>query len=124
MSELARGVVIAHSSLAQALVDAADRIAGQPGALAAVSNSGLGPEDIARRVEEAAGTGPAVLFVDMPCGSCFFAAMKLERARTNVRVVTGVNLPMLLDFVHNRALTPTEIVGRVAGKGAESIRHP
>jgi len=124
MSEPARGVVIAHEALAQALVEAAERIGGEPGVLVAVSNTGLGPEEIAGLVAAAAGPGPAVLFVDMPCGSCFFAAMKLERARSDVRVVTGVNLPMLLDFVHNRALSPVEIVARVADKGTDSIRHP
>jgi mannose/fructose-specific phosphotransferase system component IIA len=123
MSELARGIVVAHGSLANALVQEVERISGQAGVLTAVSNEGCGREEIERRVAEAAAGGPAVVFVDMPCGSCFFAAMRAARERSDVRVVTGVNLPMLLDFVHNRALPPEDGAARAAGKGTDAIRQ-
>lgn len=122
MSEPVRGIVIAHGELASAMIEAAERIGGQQGALVAVSNDGCGREEIAGRLAEAAGSGPAVVFVDMPCGSCFFAAMHLAHERTDVRVVTGVNLPMLLDFLNNRALPPGDGVVRAAEKGADAIR--
>lgn len=123
MSELVRGVVVAHGALASALVLEAERISGQVGVLSAVSNSNCGREDIEQRVAEATGEGPAVVFVDMPCGSCFFAAMRVARTRPDIRVVTGVNLPMLLDFVHNRTLPPVEGAARAAGKGTDAIRQ-
>lgn len=116
------GVVVAHGELAAALVAETERISGQTGVLRSVSNAGCGPEQIEERVRGAVGPGPAVLFVDMPCGSCFFAAMRVGRERSDVRVVTGVNLPMLLDFVNQKALPPEESAGRAAGKGAEAIR--
>jgi mannose/fructose-specific phosphotransferase system component IIA len=122
MSELARGVVVAHGILAAALVGEAERISGERDVLAAVSNTDCGPEDIERRIADAAGPGPAVLFVDMPCGSCFFAAMHAARARQDLRVVTGVNLPMLLDFVSHRTLPPADGAARAAGKGSDAIR--
>lgn len=123
MSDGMRGVVVAHGGLAAALVEAAERIGGAAGALVAVSNTECGRDEIERRVTEAVGDGPAVVFVDMPCGSCFFAAMQLGRAREGVRVVTGVNLPMLLDFVNHQALPPAESAGRAAGKGVDAIRQ-
>jgi mannose/fructose-specific phosphotransferase system component IIA len=123
MSEEARGIVIAHGSLAAALVAEAERIGGESGALIAVSNSECGPEEIERRVAEAVNGRPAVIFVDMPCGSCFFAAMRVARGRGDVRVVTGVNLPMLLDFVHNLALPPADGASRAVGKGSDAIRQ-
>jgi mannose/fructose-specific phosphotransferase system component IIA len=123
MSELVRGVVVAHGTLASALVLEAERIGGQTGMLTAVSNSNCSREDIELRVAQAIGTGPAVVFVDMPCGSCFFAAMRVARERADVRVVTGVNLPMLLDFAHNRTLPPVDGAARAAGKGTEAIRQ-
>ena len=92
--------------------------------LVAVSNTECSREQIEAKVEVAAGTGPAVLFVDMPCGSCFFAAMHFARGRDHVRVVTGVNLPMLLDFVNHPALPPAESAVRATAKGTEAIRHP
>ncbi len=123
MSEALRGVVVAHGGLARALIEETERISGHTGALVAVSNTDCGREEIAARVAAAVGDGPAVLFVDMPCGSCFFAAMQLGRAREGVRVVTGVNLPMLLDFVNHQALPPAESAGRAAGKGVDAIRQ-
>lgn len=123
MSEELRGIVVAHGGLAQALVDEAERISGQTGVFTAVSNSGGGKDEIEARIHAAVGGHPAVVFVDMPCGSCFFAAMQLGRAREGVRVVTGVNLPMLLDFVNHQALPPAESAGRAAGKGVDAIRQ-
>lgn len=122
MSELARGVVVAHGALAAALVGEVERISGELGVLAPVSNSECGPEDIERRLLEATGDGPTVLFVDMPCGSCFFAAMRTARNHPNIRVVTGVNLPMLLDFVSHRTLPPADGAARAADKGSDAIR--
>jgi len=124
MSEAARGVVIAHGGLAAALVEAAERIGGAGEGLIAVSNEECGREEIAARIAAAAGTGSAVLFVDMPCGSCFFAAMHFARGREQVRVVTGVNLPMLLDFMNHPTLPPAESALRATAKGTEAIRHP
>ena len=123
MNDGARGVVVAHGSLAAALVLEAERISGQTGVLTAVSNNACGREEIEQRVAEAAKDGPAVIFVDMPCGSCFFAAMRQARERSDVRVVTGVNLPMLLDFVLNRSLPPAEGAARAADKGSDAIRQ-
>jgi mannose PTS system EIIA component len=124
MSDALRGVVVAHGALALALVQEAERISGESGILVAVSNSDGGREEIERRVAEAVAGEPSVVFVDMPCGSCFFAAMHAAKGTAGVRVVTGVNLPMLLDFLHNRMLPPDEGATRAAVKGTDAIRKP
>jgi len=124
MSDPVRGIVVAHGGLAQAMVQEAERISGQKDALVPVSNTGGDREEIERRVAVAVGGEPAVVFVDMPCGSCFFAAMHVARSLPGVRVVTGVNLPMQLDFVYNRSLTPEERAARAAEKGSDAIRKP
>src|SRR5256885_10091647 len=67
MSEL-RGVVVSHAALAKALVEAVHAISGVEGALTAVSNDGCDPAALRRQIEAARGTGPAVLFVDLPRG--------------------------------------------------------
>jgi mannose/fructose-specific phosphotransferase system component IIA len=124
MSDAVRGLVVAHGGLAEALVREAGQISGEQNGLVAVSNAGGSREDIERRIGEALGDGPAVIFVDMPCGSCFFAAMRFAREREGLRVVTGVNLPMLLDFLNNRSLPPAEGAARAAVKGTDAIRQP
>lgn len=124
MSDAVRGVVVAHGGLGQALVNEAERISGQTGVLLAVTNENGGREEIAQRVATAVAGKPAVIFVDMPCGSCFFAAMHQARGHDEIRVVTGVNLPMLVDFLHNQTLPPEAVALRAAEKGSDAIRHP
>lgn len=121
MSEPARGVIVAHADLAAALLRAVERIAGVSDRLVAVSNEGAGPDEVRRAVEEAAGAGPAVLFTDLASGSCA-AASRLAAGRSRrVAVVTGTNLPMLLDFVFHRDMEPAALAERLVEKGRAGI---
>lgn len=122
MSEPVRGVVVTHSALGQALVEAVRQISGaEPGAVTAVSNDQRGPDALQGAVAEGLGPGPGVVFTDMPSGSCAFAARRLAGDRADVAVVCGVNLPMLLDFVFHRDLPLPELVDRLVQKGKTSI---
>lgn len=115
-------MVVSHGGLAAAMVQAVEQISGVTGVLFPVSNMGCDPEAIERRLAEAIGQGPAVVFVDLPSGSCFFAAMRANKTQTELPVVTGVNLPMLVDFVFHRGATAEEAARRAAAKGGEAIR--
>lgn len=124
MSEPALGVVVAHADLARAFVQAVERISGTPGALVPVTNEGAGPEELRRRVTEACGEGPAIIFVDLASGSCAFAGRVAARGSARRAVVTGASLPMLLDFVFHRKMPLPELVERVVAKGrAEAVGH-
>ena len=124
MSDELRGVVVCHGRLAGALVEAAEQISGVTGALAAVSNTGCDRGALEERVAEAVGPGPAIVFVDLASGSCLFAVLNRLRAMDGVKVVTGVNLAMLVDFVFHRALSPEEAASRAAAAGTKAIRVP
>ena len=97
-----KGVVVGHGSLAAALVDAVQRIAGADAGLVAVSNTNCDRGTLEEKILEAVGVGPALVFIDMPSGSCLFAAMRRLEAMPGTRVITGVNLAMLLEFVFHR----------------------
>jgi mannose/fructose-specific phosphotransferase system component IIA len=105
-------------------VDAAETITGVTGGLTAVTNAGCDRALIEDRVMQAVGDSPAVVFVDMPTGSCFFAAMQAARATGRIKVVTGVNLAMLVDFVFHRDLSPAEAAERAIRTGGTAIRQP
>jgi mannose/fructose-specific phosphotransferase system component IIA len=60
----------------------------------------------------------------MASGSCLVAVLKRLRADEAVRVVTGVNLAMLVDFVFHRSLSPEAAASRAASIGQASIRLP
>ena len=124
MSEELRGVVVCHGRLAGALVEAAEQISGVTGALEAVSNTGCDRDALEERVSAAVGSGPAVVFVDLASGSCLFAVLHRLRANTGAKVVTGVNLAMLVDFVFHRTLPPDEAAARAAIAGGKAIRVP
>lgn len=121
MSEV-RGIVVAHGDLAQALVRTVERISGLGGALRAVSNEGLGPERLRDALREAIGGEPAILFVDLASGSCGIAGLGLSHEGTDVAVLTGANIPMLLDFVFHRDLPLDELAARVRDKARTGIR--
>jgi mannose/fructose-specific phosphotransferase system component IIA len=122
MSEL-RGVIVSHAAVAQALVAAVKAITGIDGVLTGVSNEGCGTEALGQRLQEAVGPGPAVLFVDLPGGSCFTSSARYAKVGgADIAVVTGVNLAMLLDFVFHRDTTPAEAARRAVDAGAKAIR--
>lgn len=119
-AEPVRGVVVAHSDLATALVRAVERIAGVPDALVPLSNEDRGPEEMRRVVEAACGEGPAVVFTDLASGSCALAG-RLAAAAGRAVVITGANLPMLLDFVFHRDMELEALAARLVRKGRDGI---
>ena len=122
MSEPVVGLVVSHASLAEGLVQSVRQIAGvEAGALRAVSNDGCGPDALQQAVRAGLGDSPAIVFTDMPSGSCAFAARRLTLDRPDTAVVCGVNLPMLLDFVFHRELPLPELVDRLVSKGKSAI---
>ena len=124
MSEELRGVVVCHGTLASALVQAAEQISGLAGALIPVSNTGCDRDTLEDRVLTAVDGHPALVFVDLASGSCLVAVLKRLRNEQLVKVVTGVNLAMLVDFVFHRSLSPAEAATRAAAAGELSIRIP
>lgn len=118
-----RGIVVAHGSMAQGMVDAVHRIAGGAAdALSPLSNEGLSPRDLKDALDHLAGEEPTIVFADLLSGSCGMAAMVSTRNSDRRTVVCGVNLPILLDFVFHRDLPMNELVRRLVGKGRDGIR--
>lgn len=116
-----RGVVVGHGRLASAMTDAVQRIVGSDTGLVAVSNEGCDRNQIEERLTAAIGEDEAILFIDMPSGSCLFAAMRQLRDRPGVRMVTGVNLAMLIEFAFNRDGELDAVAGLVAEAGRRAV---
>lgn len=117
------GIVIAHGGMADGLVDAVRRIAGDSAdVLVPISNEGLSPDDLRAAIDRAAEGGSAVVFVDLQAGSCCTAALASCRACSDRVVLTGVNLPMLIDFVFSRTHPFDELVERLVERSREAIR--
>jgi len=118
-----RGVLLAHGVMARGMVDAVRKIAGvDEGVLLPLSNEGKSPETLQKELDAIIGDGPAVIFTDLAGGSCAVAAQVSCRAVGNRVVVSGVNLPVLLDFVLKRNLPLHELVPRLLEKGRAGLR--
>ncbi|MBK8230574.1 MAG: hypothetical protein IT349_01105 [Candidatus Eisenbacteria bacterium] len=120
-----RGVLVTHGALGAEFKRTAESIVGPLDGLLALSNSDCSAESLERRVEEflADGDGPVFLFVDLFGGSCSFACDAVRRRRPETYFVSGLNLPMLLDFVHNRDRLPAgELAPRLMQKGRDGIQ--
>ena len=109
-------VVVAHGNLACCLVETTESISGVEGALQPISNAGCSPESLVALIRDAVGRRPALLFVDLASGSCAHAARLAGREGAGIPVVSGVNLPMLLDFVFHRDMAVSELSVRLVQK--------
>jgi mannose/fructose/sorbose-specific phosphotransferase system IIA component len=113
-----RVIVACHSGLAQALLKTAESIAGpQPGVACLDLLNGESPAAFESRLAAAAAPGrPALILVDLMGGTPWNAAARLALRRGDARVVSGVNLPMLLEV----ALAGGDDVGWLARLAAEA----
>jgi mannose/fructose-specific phosphotransferase system component IIA len=118
----ARGLVVTHGTLADSFCAAVRQIAGiEDDVLVPLSNEGRGPAELVAEVNARLGAGPVVVFTDLPSGSCAFAARKLALTRPATAVISGTNLPVLLDFVFHRDLPLSELLARLIEKGRGGI---
>lgn len=99
------GVIVTHAGLAGALRAAAAEVAGDVSALATLSNEGRSQQDLGQEVRaliEALGASGCIVFVDSRGSSCATGCLNSLRDLPQVRVISGVNLPMLVDFLLRR----------------------
>jgi len=107
--------------MAAGLVDAVRQITGvDADVLQPLSNRGLSPEALAGEVR-ARVQGPRLVFTDLLSGSCSFAVRRHCHDLQELVVVSGVNLPMLLEFAMFRELPVAELVPRLLSKGRSAI---
>ncbi len=118
-------LLVMHADLGAALLRAAAAVYGAVEDLEVLSNEGLSREqlegEIGRRLATWGHGG--LILTDFWGGSCHICGIAATRGHGNVVVVTGINLPTLLDYLHNRdEYPPTDLAERLQRKGRDSIR--
>ncbi len=122
MSEPAVALVAGHGEFAEGLVSAVVQITGRDDVLVPMTNRGLGGADIERVMRELVESrGARVIFTDLPAGSCAIAARRLLASRRDLVVVTGVNLPALLDYVTHGEIPPHEAAQHAAERAKSGV---
>ena len=118
-------LIITHADLAQALVRAAERVVGTIEDVTLLSNEGLSRADLEDAIEDRvkAWKEGGLLLTDFWGGSCHTCGASAARRHGEIVIVTGINLPLLLDYLHNRdRLSATDLAERLQQKGRDSIR--
>ena len=117
-----RAVVAGHGSFASGLISAVHQITGLGAMFVPVTNTGLCSDDIVQAISKALDeTGAHVIFTDLPAGSCTMAVRRLLRGRTGVVLVTGSNVPMLLDFAMQDSADAMEAVYATVDRARSAI---
>ena len=125
MSAMVPALLVMHADLSAALLRAAEQVTGPIEGVETISNTGLSraalEREIIQRVER--WTAGGLVFADFWGGSCHICGASAARGRGEVVVVTGLNLPTLIDYLHNRdRYGVLELAERLQKKGQESIR--
>jgi len=121
-------VLVSHGNMAEGMIDAARMIVGEMEDVLAVSLQEMDAiEDLMGRIEAAlnevdTGDG-ALILVDAFGASPFNASARLAMQREKTEVITGMNLPMLLELAVQREGQDLETVTQIAFEaGSSSIR--
>ena len=119
-------LLVTHGILGEELVRTVASILGPQPDVATLSNSGLSADALTNAIEQRARDfppeAPIVLFTDLAAGSCGIASRRVGIDGRIVRKITGVNLPMLLEFFHYRdTLSLDELLPRMEAKGKAGI---
>jgi mannose/fructose-specific phosphotransferase system component IIA len=122
-----RAILVTHGAIGAQLLAVARRILGETAGVEVLSNEGLSVEALRQRIEErlrAHAGSPVFLLVDLLGGSCGQVCCLLRaREGERVEVVAGLNLPMLLEFLHKRdVLPPEELAESLVRKAREGIQ--
>lgn len=125
MTPAVPALLVTHADLGAALLRAASSVYGPVEDVAVLSNEGLSREQLEREIE-ALVTGwdhGGLILTDFWGGSCHICGVAAARGHGDIIVVTGLNLPLLLDYLHNRgAYGVGDLAERLEKKGRDSIR--
>jgi mannose/fructose-specific phosphotransferase system component IIA len=121
----ARGLIVTHGRLGEELIAAAALILGHADGLTARTNDGLSTGALRDQVSDFLAEdadSPVVLLVDLLGGSCAQAGAALVDP-SRVRLVTGVNLAMVIAFLSGREREPLDqLVEGIVARGHRGIQ--
>ena len=118
-------LLVMHADLATALLHAAEKVYGEIAGMHVLSNEGLDKAQIEERIaaEVVDWREGGLLLTDFWGGSCHTCALAAARGNGQILLLTGVNLPMLLDSLHNRDRCGVEeLAERMLQRGRDNIR--
>ena len=121
-----KALIVAHGDLSKALLQTVEKLTGPQTGVGTLSNEGCDLPELLSKIEAAAaelGPGPVVVFADLFGGSCAQATRAALLHQPDWRLVTGVNVPMLVNFFQNRELLGLdEAVSALVVRGRDGVK--
>jgi PTS system mannose-specific IIA component len=117
-------LLVTHADLGAALLRAAEQVYGPVTDVDFLSNSELSRAALERAIRERVSgwTHGGLVLTDFPGGSCQQCGLLAARGHAEIVVVTGVNLPGLLDYLHNREQYPVaELAERLMTRARNGV---
>lgn len=119
-------VVVTHGQLSEQLVATASMIVGEAKDIKAVTFMARESlEDLKQKAATATcefTTDGCLILTDIMGGSATNVSIEIMKSRTDVEVVTGVNLPMLVEAITSReSLSLKELSAQISNSGVRSI---
>lgn len=118
-------VILSHRSLGNCLKNTVEQMMGKQPGMVVISNRGKDVESLLSKLEglfSKRKSKEVFLFVDLYGGSCWQAAKRFSSKRGDVVLITGVNLPMLVQFFSKRdKLNKFELLEKVVESGKGGI---
>ncbi|SRR5690554_3505400 len=121
-------LIVTHGKMASGLLNAVEMIIGKHDNVAALELSEQDQvEAFKQRIEQALddvqGDDGVIIFVDMLGATPFNLSARVALERDNVEVITGVNLPLLLEIIMQREHASfKQLVAMAQEVGADSIK--
>jgi Phosphotransferase system, mannose/fructose-specific component IIA len=115
-----RALVIGHADFAHGLISAVDQITGRGDLLVGLSIAGMTPKQMEEEVAAHLRKGVQVIFTDLPGGSATTCSRRVCGVLQGPVVVSGVNLPTLLEFVLSADTSPGD-AERAAERGRGTL---
>jgi mannose/fructose-specific phosphotransferase system component IIA len=94
-------LVITHGDLAETLIRVVEKLVTPATPFWAFSNQELSSEELAKAIQlkiDEIQPERIVIFVDLVGGSCWTIGNRLKQTVTNLTVIGGVNVPMLVSY--------------------------
>ncbi len=121
---MVRGIIIGHGEFAEVMIATAEKIVGKQADMTVISNEGLSCEKLSKHIAQLLGkrTTDTIVFLDLPGGSCTISCYTIMKDHQDLNVISGVNLPMLLEFFMLRNKhTARELMPILIKKGKDNI---
>ena len=120
------GIIVTHGTIARERHHTTELIVGKLQDCYPLSGSDFSDEEVISRIQgiiDRTKAENAVVFVDYFGGSCCINSVRAVHELKNVKVISGVNLPMLLDFATKRdSMGFQEMIDHLLRRGRESVK--